>query len=56
MKAIPIKYESEQDRHCSMCKYYQYVNFFMYCTKLKHRIKASRKTVANTLKTKEKDY
>lgn len=33
----------EQDRHCSMCKYYQCVNFFMYCTKLQHRIKASRK-------------
>ena len=33
----------EQDRHCSLCKYYQCVNFFMYCTKLQHRIKASRK-------------
>lgn len=33
----------EQDRHCSMCKFYQCVNFFMYCTKLQHRIKAPRK-------------
>lgn len=30
------------DKHCSMCKFYQCVNFFMYCTKLKHRIKASK--------------
>lgn len=33
----------DEDRHCSLCKYYQCVNFFMFCTKLRHRIKASRK-------------
>lgn len=32
-----------EDHHCSLCKYYQCVNFFMFCTKLRHRIKASRK-------------
>lgn len=46
--------KSKEDKHCSMCKYYQCVNFFMYCTKLQHRIKASRKTVVNTLKAMNK--
>lgn len=31
------------DIHCSMCKYYQFIDFFMYCMKLQHRIKTSRK-------------
>lgn len=35
--------KSKEDRHCSICKYYRCVNFFMYCVKLQHRIKASRK-------------
>lgn len=35
--------KAEEDRHCSLCKFYECVNFFMYCKKLQHRIKASRK-------------
>lgn len=32
------------DRHCSNCKYYTCIQSrFMYCTKLQHRIYASRK-------------
>lgn len=26
--------KSKEDRHCSICKYYRCVNFFMYCVKL----------------------
>lgn len=33
----------EMDRHCSLCKFYEVINHFMFCAKLKHRIKASRK-------------
>lgn len=33
----------EEDRHCSLCKFYECVQCFMFCKKLQHRIKASRK-------------
>lgn len=33
-----------EDKHCSYCKHYSCMESkFMYCSKLKHRIKASRK-------------
>lgn len=33
----------KKESHCSLCQYYWTGHGFMYCTKLQHRIKASRK-------------
>lgn len=35
--------EEKEERHCSLCRHYWIGNGVMYCTKLQHRIKASRK-------------
>lgn len=39
-----MEHQGTEDRHCSYCKYYSCLHSrFMYCSKLQHRIKASRK-------------
>ena len=63
MKQLENSKNLSEDRHCSNCKYYTYIlSRFMYCTKLQHRIYASRKNRCknfeqynNTYYGKEKD-
>lgn len=45
-KALAVPSEEpkkEEEIHCSLCQHYWTGHGFMYCTKLQHRIKASRK-------------
>ena len=35
------------DKHCSVCEYYETVNYFMYCRLLKRRITARKKYCKN---------